>query len=1503
MNKYKTLSNFKIEWVLKVIPYDIKYRKAYDITNFDSILCTIVHEKGGSIDKNELAFLLGFNVESNKTLKIYADLAEKEIFDFFLKKVLDFDLLEIRGEFVWITEAGISSLISKIKYEYFSARVGLFQNFSATENEETLFSFKDSYGFDNPIFWRTKISGLDVGEDSLIKRKLDLQLFDNDVKRGEILEIKTSDKTESYQEFEIDTSFYCNYQGVPDIHFKHFLESCFDIDEILKESANEGLRKRLITKGEFYSYLNENSPIDSNIILRYLDLWDWKKLAVNTNVIWSDIKIFHLFCDNGERSSWEVLSQNIEIEKIIPVLAEFEDFWIWAILTERFDNLFIKENFNVFPWDVEILSHKDQDFVLELLSDNNLEKELWDWQYLSDILPANFIIETINQYPWDFYKITNSRFEIFKEVFNEAFSKGTQELFSKPWDWKYISKEINLDVLYKHLQLFAPYIDWEITLFRFFNNSAISTNCLKSVTFKMLLQDFLPDSYVIKDQSYLWNPSLLIFFDDLGLIHWDTYSYIDGFDQNKSVKWDIDTFSKFHGKIGTSIGYTTVSAQITNGELLLQYPEFNWDWSAISQNENVINVEFISDILEGKHSIAGNLIWDLIYKKFPISFWNKKLTGIKKFISYEENLNFFNTLTSEQDISFILLNRDIKWDWKLLSQEIEMTKVLETLGDPYIKIKWDWSILTPRFKKTQVYEYLENCKSLWDWTYLILNVFEYDKDLKLEDGGLERIAKCLADIDDERKTEIWNLITNFYPIGTLFQYIQETKGNFLYQWNWTSISGNRHLKTDLVTLNSLKKQLNWIELSSNPAINKKFDPIEWDSFPEYIENTVKYLKFFSENWNWEILSRNESLNWNRIILDKFQDQLWDWDYLSEFGKFLTKGSKDKEKYLNKLFKQFPKINFELVSKRSDIEINSEIILENEGLKWDWEELSNNPSVKLSSNLLLQLHHKNWDWKSLSNRRDIIISNKMLIQLKSKDWDWKKISTSPELIFDHDFITELIDKPWDWGKITIHASFIPTQNLLPKIKKFDLDWKHISKHPDLQINREVLLNFGNKLDWHSVTRHKNLPINEAKLIAEFKEQWDWNYLCAASDFPLDDSALQIFAKFLNWEALSSNTNIQFTRATLLKFEKFWNWNQLANNNKIKDLLGDFVDKKISASHKLKFLSNLDRQSSEWKNSVYHFTHIENAIEIITNKKIFSRKNAIIRGDAAGNVVHLRDDAHEYARFYFRPHTPTQFYNEFLGKSVSDGYSNKKGEWISWYEKSRGLGFPKCPIPIFFKFDLKEIIYDERAESCISNGNMQSKSTKFGSIEKMIKTFGYEDLFYTPEKYATKEDYRKYREFSQQEFLVKNELNFSSYENYQIVCASNLDSCLLKKMLGSENEEIFEKILVDPEYYNFQNPRVDIKIEENSISVNSDLLVSGNFYITSKTGFNSTQVREGDIQKISPKNIIFKSNLVLDNLKDDFTLKFIDESSREWILYTHSVGSYSRERNSKKMIEII
>lgn len=266
------------------------------------------------------------------------------------------------------------------------------------------------------------------------------------------------------------------------------------------------------------------------------------------------------------------------------------------------------------------------------------------------------------------------------------------------------------------------------------------------------------------------------------------------------------------------------------------------------------------------------------------------------------------------------------------------------------------------------------------------------------------------------------------------------------------------------------------------------------------------------------------------------------------------------------------------------------------------------------------------------------------------------------------------------------------------------------------------------------------------------------------------------------------------------------------------------------------------------------------------------------------MHLRNDAHDFARFYFRPHTPTQFYNEFLGKSINDGYESN-GNWVSWYEKARGLGFPKCPIPIFFKFSLKEVLFTFEKECCVSNGNMQTSSTKYDTIEKMLDKFGFDDLYYTPpEDYATKDDYNKYRKYAQQEFLIKNELCFEDLNNFEIICPSQADRKLLINLLGSEQKDIFSKIVVDRTYYNNENPRVRIEEEESELQIKSEFDGKGYFVLNGTSNIKELEILAGDVSKLDKDKIFFNSFVSIGNINQNIQLNFIDESGRNWFMYS-------------------
>lgn len=1467
-----TYATFPFEWTVKSTSYQIRYRKAFNINEIDEIFCSIINAKGNEIEFSELGNLLGFNLQ---------DLAETDILNIYLKGLLEYNLIAIDKEIIQLTEFGQEALQSKLKYKYYFASTELFENQTAI-GENFDFSFKNVFDLGNRLSHDREFKE-QILENPELNQRLQFQIFGNDIYKGEIVEIYESNSHISYKEislqcevFAVDNSFQLSIFKTDTI--KPDLQFLIDLPE------NAELKSELLRKGMYHHILAENTSITKQDIETYKDLWNWKELAENPKVYWNDKNVFELFLENGDGSVWSVISEKAPIENIKSVIRKYAEYWNWTTLTERLDNDFIKEQIENFNWDFEELSYKETKLVILLLVNPTLKDRDWDWNYLSKNLPDEFIEKYIEDFTWDFYVITESKNEVFKNTFIK-YRDNLETLISKNWNWKFISEEINLNFLHKNISGFASKLDWHTVLNRFFTNEEIIEKCLKDEAFKSLLKQYLPDNFVVTHQEYLWSLNLIDFFEKQNLIQWETKSFIQGFDTNKNVEWSKPVFEKYHNRITTESGFLNVSQQISDFSLIEQFPDFAWDWNGISQNKKLIeNPVFIKDAFLGNFSFSNNLDWSAILDLITnLDFINKHLEHFQTVVESDKHRGFWIQLTKREELQFLLNNYHFPWDWTYITENSTEETILESFDDEYLFEKWDWEIATRKLDKEIILDNLEDFTHFIDWKYLINEVFSIENELSM-DGGLPRIAACLSVVDSESRKEIWKDLTAKIPFETLFPIVEATNSFDVFEWDWDFISNHNHFPTDVRTLNHFSEKINWTIFSENNAIQQKFNPKDWDSGKQWFNNIDRYLRQFENSWNWQVLSRNRNINYNRLLLQKYKTENWDWDYLTEFGGFLTEQKKDKsnKNYLVEVVQQFPKIKFEILSNRKDINIGSDLILSTKDKKWDWQVLSENENAEISNELILELKDKNWNWKALSKRKNIEFRNETLLQLLEKDWDWSYLSENKNLEFNAEFIEQTKAKPWNWKTVSRHKTFLPTIELLTLTKDFDLDWKHLSQHSSLNPTKELLAKFENKWNWQSITENPQINFSDIDFIQRFVDKWNWHFICQSGNLPLNKQTLTQFKDHLDWNLISSNTNINFTKDIIQEFKQFWNWTALKENKRVEELLGNYVADEINKSATLNFIDKIEQQYSHWKGSIYHFSHIENAVEIIKNKKIQSRNKAEILADAAGRgVIDLRHDAHDYARFYFRPNTPTQFYNEFLGKNTTDGYESH-GQWVSWYDKARGLGFPKCPIPIFFRFSLKEVLFKNEKHCCISNGNMQTNSTQFGSIDKMINKFGFEDLYYTPQQYATKEDYNRYRNYAQQEFLVKEELSFNDLNDYEIVCPSEADRNLLINLLGQEQEDIFSKIVVDRNYYNNENPRVRIEEEENELHISTNFKGNG-YFVLNGTNVSDIEILSGDLNKIEKDKIIFNSYVSLGNLKQNIKLNFIDESGRNWFIY--------------------
>ena len=167
-------------------------------------------------------------------------------------------------------------------------------------------------------------------------------------------------------------------------------------------------------------------------------------------------------------------------------------------------------------------------------------------------------------------------------------------------------------------------------------------------------------------------------------------------------------------------------------------------------------------------------------------------------------------------------------------------------------------------------------------------------------------------------------------------------------------------------------------------------------------------------------------------------------------------------------------------------------------------------------------------------------------------------------------------------------------------------------------------------------------------------------------------LNEFSDYINWTEASKANTIDFSVELIRKYIDRWDWTLLFNNPLIKEKAEIYESAFEDKLNGIKFIERF----SDSNPKIYHFAHLFNALNIIKSRKILSRIGGKgLFENSAGSNVHRRDTAHHYARFYYRPQTPTQYYNESLGedshsskeKWVFEGYDSRgKKIWSSYFE---------------------------------------------------------------------------------------------------------------------------------------------------------------------------------------------------------------------------------------------
>lgn len=309
-------------------------------------------------------------------------------------------------------------------------------------------------------------------------------------------------------------------------------------------------------------------------------------------------------------------------------------------------------------------------------------------------------------------------------------------------------------------------------------------------------------------------------------------------------------------------------------------------------------------------------------------------------------------------------------------------------------------------------------------------------------------------------------------------------------------------------------------------------------------------------------------------------------------------------------------------------------------------------------------------------------------------------------------------------------------------------------------------------------------------------------------------------------------------------------------KVREKNSIYFPPRENLSFQEKLLQLISKSESPWAGFVYHFTHLENALKIIEDRKILPRNKATFKDSAGSSFINTTlDEIKNFARFYFRPLTPTQYYNEGLGRITKYG------------------DLPQCPVMIFFKFNLKEVLEKKGNQCYVSNGNLRHYPiTKFGNDYEFLKSFDFKNLFC---KYGECDNH-SFINASQQEFIVKDEFDFSDIENFQIICRTQFEKDALVNLIG-ENHSIIDKISVEPSYYYNSNSFVEVERKEHILNVKIPYGRGEDFIkIISNKKINS--------YKISDTIKFQKSVELKTSYEGEYKIYYLNEETRqEWLIY--------------------
>lgn len=210
---------------------------------------------------------------------------------------------------------------------------------------------------------------------------------------------------------------------------------------------------------------------------------------------------------------------------------------------------------------------------------------------------------------------------------------------------------------------------------------------------------------------------------------------------------------------------------------------------------------------------------------------------------------------------------------------------------------------------------------------------------------------------------------------------------------------------------------------------------------------------------------------------------------------------------------------------------------------------------------------------------------------------------------------------------------------------------------------------------------------------------------------------------------------------------------------------------------------------WPKFAYHYTDVTNAVSILHTGMLFSRANAesmgIMKNDNASRQVidMTQTEAVSCVRFYFRPLTPTQYYNEGF-KHTQLRYADDENA--------------NTPVPVFFLFDLETLL------SLPEVRFSEQRQSGYGSVllqgEDAFSRLNFKNIYSTgPQNIGETKVYRH------AEILHRNSMPIDTCLKY-ILCRNSVERLTLLNLLRQRSLKDYLKYkdkIVIPKADTFEN----------------------------------------------------------------------------------------------------